>query len=247
MPAVPSLPWTSSSCAGPKSTTVWKSFVPPGCPGCCSWGPTSSHPNRRTALEDWIRLPAEDGDVRVRVATLEAPGERRPGQARGRRRRLAALPGRMGVAVAGRARARSRAGRPVRCGRGARVAGSPSVAERRADPQRARRARAPASAPDRAARARGAHRALARLPAPGDDARRDTTGQADDADNMDVGEILLDILVVLVAAKLAAEIAERIGFPVVVGEIVAGIVIGPSRAGLGQSPTRRSASSLSSA
>ena len=45
---------------------------------------------------------------------------------------------------------------------------------------------------------------------------------------MDVGTILLDILVVLVAAKLAAEIAERINVPAVVGEIVAGVVIGPS-------------------
>ena len=45
---------------------------------------------------------------------------------------------------------------------------------------------------------------------------------------MDVGTVLLDILVVLVAAKLAAEIAERINVPAVVGEIVAGAVIGPS-------------------
>ena len=45
---------------------------------------------------------------------------------------------------------------------------------------------------------------------------------------MDVGTILLDILIVLVAAKLAAEIAERINVPAVVGEIVAGVIIGPS-------------------
>jgi Kef-type K+ transport system membrane component KefB/glycine cleavage system regulatory protein len=43
-----------------------------------------------------------------------------------------------------------------------------------------------------------------------------------------VGEVLLDILIVLIAAKLAAEIAERIGFPAVVAEILAGVVIGPS-------------------
>ena len=49
---------------------------------------------------------------------------------------------------------------------------------------------------------------------------------------MDVVEILLDILVVLVAAKIAAEIAERINVPAVVGEIVAGMLIGPSVLGL---------------
>jgi Kef-type K+ transport system membrane component KefB len=43
-----------------------------------------------------------------------------------------------------------------------------------------------------------------------------------------VGEVLLDILIVLIAAKVAAEIAERIGFPPVVAEILAGVAIGPS-------------------
>jgi Kef-type K+ transport system membrane component KefB len=45
---------------------------------------------------------------------------------------------------------------------------------------------------------------------------------------MDIAEILRHILIVLIAAKVAAEIAERIGIPAVVGEIVAGILIGPS-------------------
>lgn len=45
---------------------------------------------------------------------------------------------------------------------------------------------------------------------------------------MDVGAILLDILILLVAAKIAAEIAERIGVPGVVAEILAGVMIGPS-------------------
>jgi Kef-type K+ transport system membrane component KefB len=45
---------------------------------------------------------------------------------------------------------------------------------------------------------------------------------------MDIAEILRHILIVLVAAKVAAEIAERIGIPAVVGEIIAGIAIGPS-------------------
>ncbi|HUR18603.1 MAG TPA: cation:proton antiporter [Acidimicrobiales bacterium] len=44
--------------------------------------------------------------------------------------------------------------------------------------------------------------------------------------------VLLDILVVLVAAKLAAELAERVGLPAVVGEILAGLAIGPSMLGL---------------
>jgi Kef-type K+ transport system membrane component KefB/predicted amino acid-binding ACT domain protein len=45
---------------------------------------------------------------------------------------------------------------------------------------------------------------------------------------VDVNAVLFDILVVLVAAKLAAEVASRIGIPAVVGEIVAGALIGPS-------------------
>lgn len=49
---------------------------------------------------------------------------------------------------------------------------------------------------------------------------------------MSVVEVLRDILIVLVAAKVAAEIAERIKVPAVVGEIVAGVVIGPSVLGL---------------
>ena len=45
---------------------------------------------------------------------------------------------------------------------------------------------------------------------------------------MDVNRILLDILVVLLAAKVAAELADRVGMPAVVGEIFAGVIIGPS-------------------
>jgi Kef-type K+ transport system membrane component KefB len=45
---------------------------------------------------------------------------------------------------------------------------------------------------------------------------------------VDVTGVLLDILVVLIAAKLAAEIAERVNMPAVVGEIIAGVVVGPS-------------------
>jgi Kef-type K+ transport system membrane component KefB len=49
---------------------------------------------------------------------------------------------------------------------------------------------------------------------------------------MDVSEVLFHILVVLVAAKAAAELADRIGVPPVVAEITAGILIGPSVLGL---------------
>src|SRR5207248_9627905 len=49
---------------------------------------------------------------------------------------------------------------------------------------------------------------------------------------MSVTKVLLDILVVLLAAKAAAEVAERLQVPAVVGEILAGIAIGPSALGL---------------
>lgn len=45
---------------------------------------------------------------------------------------------------------------------------------------------------------------------------------------MDPEPILIDILVVLVAAKLAAELAQRVGMSTVVSEIAAGLLIGPS-------------------
>ncbi len=48
---------------------------------------------------------------------------------------------------------------------------------------------------------------------------------------LDLGRLLTDFAVILVAAKLAAEIAERIGVPAVLGEILAGIMIGPSALG----------------
>ena len=44
--------------------------------------------------------------------------------------------------------------------------------------------------------------------------------------------MLLDLLIVLVVAKVAAELAERVRLPAVLGEIAAGILIGPSAFGL---------------
>jgi Kef-type K+ transport system membrane component KefB/predicted amino acid-binding ACT domain protein len=49
---------------------------------------------------------------------------------------------------------------------------------------------------------------------------------------VEVNEILLDILVVLLVAKIAAEVSERLSIPSVVGEIAAGILVGPSMLGL---------------
>lgn len=51
-------------------------------------------------------------------------------------------------------------------------------------------------------------------------------------EGIDFGSVLFHILVVLVAAKLAAELAERIKVPAVLGEIAAGIIIGPSVIGV---------------
>ena len=51
-------------------------------------------------------------------------------------------------------------------------------------------------------------------------------------ESVDLARLLLDLLIVIAAAKLAAEGAERIGVPAVLGEIVAGILVGPSVLGL---------------
>jgi Kef-type K+ transport system membrane component KefB len=51
-------------------------------------------------------------------------------------------------------------------------------------------------------------------------------------ESLDLARLLLDLLIVLAAAKLAAELAERLKIPAVLGEIAAGIAIGPSALGL---------------
>ena len=49
---------------------------------------------------------------------------------------------------------------------------------------------------------------------------------------MEVGDLLWRLLVVLVAARVAAEIAERLRQPAVLAEIIVGIVLGPSALGI---------------
>ena len=51
-------------------------------------------------------------------------------------------------------------------------------------------------------------------------------------EQLDFGQILLDLAIVLVVAKVAAELAERIRIPAVLGEIIAGLALGPSVLGL---------------
>ncbi len=48
------------------------------------------------------------------------------------------------------------------------------------------------------------------------------------SESVDLARLLLDLLIVLLAAKLAAEVAERLKLPAVLGEILAGVAIGPS-------------------
>ena len=49
---------------------------------------------------------------------------------------------------------------------------------------------------------------------------------------MDAGAGLIHLLVVIVAAVVGAEVAERLRVPVVVGELIAGFVVGPAALGL---------------
>lgn len=46
--------------------------------------------------------------------------------------------------------------------------------------------------------------------------------------SVDFGSVLLDLAVILLVAKIAAEVAERFRIPAVLGEILAGILVGPS-------------------
>ena len=52
------------------------------------------------------------------------------------------------------------------------------------------------------------------------------------SEGVDLARLLLDLLIVIAAAKLLAELAERVRVPAVLGEILAGILVGPSVLGL---------------
>lgn len=47
----------------------------------------------------------------------------------------------------------------------------------------------------------------------------------------DIGRVILDILIVLIAAKIGGEIAERLRQPAVLGELALGVIVGPSLLG----------------
>ena len=49
---------------------------------------------------------------------------------------------------------------------------------------------------------------------------------------VDLARLLLDLLIIIAAAKLLAELAERARIPAVLGEIIAGVLVGPSVLGL---------------
>ena len=53
-------------------------------------------------------------------------------------------------------------------------------------------------------------------------------------ESFDLAQILFDLAAILVVAKLAAELAERLRIPAVIGEIAAGMLIGPHVIGLAQ-------------
>src|SRR5687768_11633681 len=48
----------------------------------------------------------------------------------------------------------------------------------------------------------------------------------------ELASILIDLFVIFLAAKLAGELFERVGQPAVIGELLAGVVIGPHALGL---------------
>lgn len=62
-----------------------------------------------------------------------------------------------------------------------------------------------------------------------------TSGLLAAGGSIDYGSIFLDLAVILLVAKIAAELFERIRVPAVIGEITAGILIGPSVLGLVES------------
>ena len=63
-------------------------------------------------------------------------------------------------------------------------------------------------------------------------------------ETFEISRVLLDLFIVLVAAKVASELAERFRTPAVLGEIVAGILIGPHALGLINTSVRETSSML---
>ena len=49
---------------------------------------------------------------------------------------------------------------------------------------------------------------------------------------MAIDDLLMALFLILISARLLGEICQRIGWPVVVGEISAGVILGPSLLGL---------------
>jgi Kef-type K+ transport system membrane component KefB len=59
-------------------------------------------------------------------------------------------------------------------------------------------------------------------------------------------DIITDILVVLAVAVLVGELFDQVGFPSVAGELLSGLVLGPTVLGIvTQSPRRRAVSEIS--
>ena len=52
------------------------------------------------------------------------------------------------------------------------------------------------------------------------------------ADGVDIARFFLALAVILIAAKLLGELAERIGQPAVLGELIAGVLLGASALGV---------------
>lgn len=48
---------------------------------------------------------------------------------------------------------------------------------------------------------------------------------------MDTTNVILQVAIILVAARAMSELATRFGAPSVIGEIVAGVILGPSLLG----------------
>ena len=100
----------------PEETERLERLRAAGAPRLLLVGEDLAAPEPVDPLEDWIRLPAAEDDLRVRVSTLASRAGRSRGRTDRRRRRPAPLPGPVGHVVAGRAGARGGADRPVQRG-----------------------------------------------------------------------------------------------------------------------------------